>query len=222
MKKLILIPLLIAGIFPLALTADQPLVFLAVPYQSKAGTVPACTALNVKESKRKAELRDANKSWPKAKIDRKTWDSMEKYTDITDCLSEVAAYEGRFDDSHVQNLMLGNLTPGMPSEFAFMLLGPAANQSMSSYMDPMTGKNRTFTYFVWNNQKRMGMLGAALTVAGAATGLGGAAGSIAAVQAGAVATSVASTAYSLESLKCYRIVTIGADETGTIQTFSSN
>lgn len=222
MKKLILIPLVIAGMLPLALTADQPLVFLAVPYQSKAGTVPACTALNVKESSRKAELRDANKSWPKAKIDRKTWDSMEKYTDITDCLNEVAAYEGRFDDSHVQNLMLGNLTPGMPSEFAFMLLGPAANQSMSSYMDPVTGKNRTFTYYVWNNKKRMGMLGAALTVAGAATGLGGAAGSIAAVQAGAVATSVASTAYSLESLKSYRIVTIGADETGTIQTFSSN
>ncbi|MFZ8977593.1 MAG: hypothetical protein ACO2Y9_10885 [Pseudohongiellaceae bacterium] len=222
MKNLILIPLLIVGTFPLALMADQPLVFLAVPYQSKAGTVPACTALNVKESSRKAELRDANKSWPKAKIDKKTWDSMEKYADITDCLNEVTAYEGRFDDSHVNNLMLGNLTPGMPSEFAFMLLGPAANQSMSSYMDPMTGKNRTFTYYIWNNKKRMGMLGAALTVAGAATGLGGAAGSIAAVQAGAVATSVASTAYSLESLKSYRIVTIGADETGTIQTFSSN
>ena len=221
MKNLILIPLLIAGTFPLALVADQPLVFLANPYQSKAGTVPACTALNVKESNRKAELRDANKSWPKANIDRKTWDSMEKYTDITDCMNAVAAYEGRFDDSDVQNLMLGNLAPGMPSEFAFMLLGPAANQSMSSYMDPMTGKNRTFTYYVWNNKKRMGMLGAALTVAGAATGLGGAAGSIAAVQAGAVATTVASTAYSLESLKSCKMVTIGTDETGTIQTFSS-
>ena len=54
----------------------------------------------------------------------------------------------------------------MPSEFAFMLLGAASNQSMNSYMDPVTGKNKTYTYYVWNNSKKMGMFGAALSVRG--------------------------------------------------------
>lgn len=212
---------LLGGMLPLSLMADGP-VYLDTPYQSKAGQVPACTALVIKESKRRVDLRDANKSWPKTKVDRKVWDKLQKHDDLSVCLNSVAAYDGRFDDSHVTNLMMGNLTPGMPSEFAFMLLGPAASQSMSSYMDPVTGKNKTFTYYVWNNQKKMGMFGAALTVAGAATGLGGAAGSMAAVQAGSVAMTAASTAYSLESLKAYKVVTIGSDETGTIQTFSSS
>jgi hypothetical protein len=222
MKYLKRVGLLLVGMFPLGLIADSSSVYLEIPYQSKAGQVPACTSLTVKESKRKVDLRDVNKSWPKTKIDRSVWVTLQKHNDLMSCLDNVASYEGRFEETHVTNLMMGNLTPGMPFEFALMLLGPSASQSMSSYMDPLSGENKTFTYHVWHNQKKMGMLGAALTVAGAATGLGGAAGSVAAVQAGSVAMTAASTAYSLESLKGFRVVTIGADETGTIQTFSSN
>ena len=197
-------------------------VYLEAPYQSKAGQVPACTALVVKEGKRKVTLRDANKSWPKTKIDAEAYSSHKTHTDLNACLNAVTAYEGRFDHTQVSNLMLGNLTPGMPSEFAFMLLGAASNRSMSSYMDPVTGTNKTYTYYVWNNSKRMGAFGAALSVAGAATGLGGVIGSVGAVQAGAVAMTAASTAYSVESLKAYKVVTIGVDESGTIQSFSAN
>ena len=200
----------------------QTAVYLEAPYQSKAGQVPACTALVVKEGKRKVTLRDANKSWPKTKIDAEAFSTLKTHTDLNACLNAVTAYGGRFDDTHVSNLMLGQLTPGMPSEFAFMLLGAASNQSMSSYMDPVTGTNKTYTYYVWNNSKKMGVFGAALSVAGAATGLGGVVGSVGAVQAGAVAMTAASTAYSVESLKAYKVVTIGVDESGTIQSFSSN
>ena len=200
----------------------QSVIYLEAPYQSKAGQVPACTALLVKEGKRKVTLKDANKSWPKTKIDAEAFSSLETHTDLNACLNAVETYAGRFDDTHVSNLLLGNLTPGMPSEFAFMLLGAASNQSMNSYMDPVTGKSKTYTYYVWNNSKKMGMFGAALSVAGAATGLGGVVGSVGAVQAGAVAMTAASTAYSVESLKSYKAVTIGVDESGMIQSFSSN
>ena len=207
---------------PLVFADTQSVTYLESPYQSKAGQVPACTALLVKEGKRKVTLRDANKSWPKTKFDAEAFSSLTNHTDLNACLSAVATYAGRFDDTHVSNLLLGNLTPGMPSEFAFMLLGAASNQSMNSYVDPVTGKNKTYTYYVWNNSKKMGMFGAALSVAGAATGLGGVVGSVGAVQAGAVAMTAASTAYSVESLKSYKVVTIGVDESGMIQSFSSN
>lgn len=151
----------------------------------------------------------------KTKIGTESLSSLEAHTD----LKAVAIYDGRFDDTHVSNLLLGNLTPEMPSEFAFMLLGTASNQSMNSYMDPVTGKSKTYTYYVWNNSKKMGMFGAALSVAGAATGLGGVVG---AVQAVAVAMTAASTAYSVKSLKPHKVVTIGVDESGTIQSLSSN
>ena len=207
---------------PLVFADTQSVTYLESPYQSKAGQVPACTALLVKEGKRKVTLRDANKSWPKTKIDAEAFSSLATHTDLNACLNAVATYAGRFDDTHVSNLLLGNLTPGMPSEFAFMLLGAASNQSVNSYMDPVTGKNKTYTYYVWNNSKKMGMFGAALSVAGAATGLGGVVGSVGAVQAGAVAMTAASTAYSVESLKSYKVVTIGVDDSGMIQSFSSN
>ena len=207
---------------PLVFADTQSVIYLESPYQSKAGQVPACAALLVKEGKRKVTLRDANKSWPKTKIDAEAFSSLTTHTDLNACLNAVATYAGRFDDTHVSNLLLGNLTPGMPSEFAFMLLGGASNQSMNSYVDPVTGMNKTYTYYVWNNSKKMGMFGAALSVAGAATGLGGVVGSVGAVQAGAVAMTAASTAYSVESLKSYKVVTIGVDESGMIQSFSSN
>ena len=89
-------------------------------------------------------------------------------------------------------------------------------------MDPTTGKPKTFTFFVWNNQQKRNLLGSALTIAGAATGMSAAAGSFAATQAASIATSAAAAAYSLESLKSARVVTIQVDETNTIQTFSSN
>ena len=163
-----------------------------------------------------------NKSWPKFRIQAKEYEQLTKFTNFSECLESVESYSGRYDESHIANLMLGNLSPGMPSEFAMMLLGPPAQSSMSSYMDPTTGKPKTFTFFVWNNQQKRNLLGSALTIAGAATGMSAAAGSFAATQAASIATSAAAAAYSLESLKSARVVTIQVDETNTIQTFSSN
>lgn len=114
-------PALAVGFYASLGFADtQTAVYLEAPYQSKAGQVPACTALVVKEGKRKVTLRDANKSWPKTKIDAEAFSSLKTHTDLNACLNAVTAYGGRFNDTHVSNLMLGKLTPGMPSEFAFM------------------------------------------------------------------------------------------------------
>lgn len=222
MTKVSIVFALLTSVTTVVAKAEQAAVFLDTPFQSKAGQVPACTSLFVKDGKKKVTVRDTNKSWPKTKIDTEAFSSLRTFADLTSCLNTVDSYQGRFTDSDVQNLMLGNLTPGMPSEFAFMLLGPSDSRSVNSYADPVSGENKTFTYHVWNNSKKRGMFGAALSVAGAATGLGGIVGSVSAVQAGTVAVTAASTAYSIESLKAYKFVTIGVDEKGEIQSFSSN
>ena len=201
--------------------ADEA-IYLSQPKQTKVGVIPACTGLIEKESRGRVSLRDVSKSWPKFRIQAKEYDQLTKFTNFSECLENVESYSGRYDEGHIANLMLGNLSPGMPSEFAMMLLGPPAQSSMSSYMDPTTGKPKTFTFFVWNNQQKRNLLGSALTIAGAATGMSAAAGSFAATQAASIATSAAAAAYSLESLKSARVVTIQVDETNTIQTFSSN
>jgi hypothetical protein len=202
--------------------AEQAAVFLDTPFHSKAGQAPACTSLSVKDGKKKATVRDTNKSWAKTKINAKAFSSLRTFTDLGSYLNAVDSYQGRFTDKDVQNLMLRNLTPGMPYEFAFMLLDPSDSRSVNNYADPVSGDNKTFTYHVWNNSKKSEMFGAALSVAGAATGLGGIVGSVSAVQAGTVAVTAASTAYSIESLRAYKFVTIGVDEKLEIQSFSSN
>ena len=207
---------------PLLSKAADDSLFLNTPYQTKQGQVPACTALTAKFGKNKVDFRDLNNSWPKFTIESSTFEKVQSFTDFSECLNATQAYEGRYTEEHVTNLLLGNLSPGMPAEFASMLLGPVASQSVTSYLDPVTGQNRTYTFYVWNNTKKRSMLGAAVAVAGAATGLGAAAGAITAVQVASVATTAASAAYSIESLKSYKVVTIQVDDTGTIQSFSSN
>ncbi len=202
-------------------TADET-IYLDQPRQSKAGTMPACTGLVEKESRGKVSLRDVNKSWPKFRLQVKDYNQLTKFSDLSKCIASVELYKGRYDESHITNLMLGNLMPGMPSEFAMMLLGPPDQSSMSSYMDPNTGQPKTFTFFIWNNKQKRNLLGSALTIAGAATGMSAAAGSIAATQAASIATTAAAAAYSLEGLKSARVVTIQVDEKNSIQTFSSN
>ena len=74
--------LAIALTSPLVFADTQSVTYLGSPYQSKAGQVPACTALLVKEGKRKVTLRDANKSWPKTKIDAEAFSSLATHTDL--------------------------------------------------------------------------------------------------------------------------------------------
>ena len=207
---------------PITSKAAEETVFLGTPYQGKKGQLPACTAFVPKYGKKKVGLRDTNKNWPKFSISNNTFESIKKYSDFSECLASTPTYLGRYSQPQITSFLMGNLTPGMPYEFASMLLGPVASQSISSYLDPVTGKNKTYTFYVWNNQKKRSMLGAAVAVAGAATGLGAAAGAVSAVQVASVATTAASAAYSIESLKSYKIVTIQVDEKGTILSFSSN
>jgi hypothetical protein len=218
---LTLITLFMMNYSSLSYSADGS-VFLGTPYQTKQGQVPACTALTAKNGKKATEFRDVNKSWPKFSIDNASLEVVQSFSDFSECLKSTQTYEGRYTQEHIANFLLGNLSPGMPYEFASMLLGPIENQTVSSYLDPNTGENKTYTFYVWTNQKKRSMLGAAVAVAGAATGLGAAAGAISAVQVASVATTAASAAYSIESLRAYKMVTIQVDDTGTIQSFSSN
>ena len=65
-------------------------------------------------------------------------------------------------------------------------------------------------------------MGAALTIAGAATGMSAASGAIVATQAASIATSAAAAVYSLENLKTARVLTIHVNGENAIETFNSN
>ena len=98
--------------------------------------------------------------------------------------------------------------PGMPSEFALMMLGPPSQPpSVTSYLDPATGQPKSYSVFVWNNHKRRNLLGSALTIAGAATGVSAAAGAIAVTQAATIALGVCKNDHvtSLSRKRCQRL-----------------
>ena len=199
------------------------MVYLGQAQQSKVGLMPACTPLDVKTSRGKVNLRDPNKSWPKFKLSSKDYEQLARFSNFTTCVESVAVYDNRYENVHLTSINDGNLMPGMPSEFALMMLGPPSQPpSVTSYLDPATGQPKSYSFFVWNNHKRRNLLGSALTIAGAATGVSAAAGAIAVTQAASIATTAAAAAYSLESLKSARVITIQVDEKNVIQTFSSH
>ena len=201
----------------------EDIVYLEKAYKSKSGLMPACTPLHLKTSRGKVNLRDPNKSWPKFKLSRKDYEQLTKFSDFTTCIESVTVYDNRYENVHLTSITAGNLMPGMPSEFALMRLGPPSHPpSVTSYLDPATGQPKSYSFFVWNNHKRRNLLGSALTIAGAATGVSAAAGAIAVTQAASIATTAAAAAYSLESLKSSRVITIQVDEKNVIQTVSSH
>ena len=158
----------------LALSADET-IYLGQPTESKAGTIPACTGLTKKETRGRVNLRDVNKSWPKLRLQIKDYNQIVAFTDFSECMSSIESYKGRYDEKHLTTLQLGNITPGMPSEFAIMLLGPPTESTVTSYTEPSTGQIKKITSFVWTNKKgnflSSGLTKRALAVAGAATGV---------------------------------------------------
>ena len=213
---------IICPIFPALALAQETAIYLGLAQQTKVGMMPACTPLQKTESRGKANLRDLNKSWPKFRVSLNDFDQIPKFSDLSTCVASVELLRDRYEEIHLTSLSMGNLMPGMPSEFALMMLGPPSQPpSITSYLDPVTGQPKTYSFFVWNNQKKRNFLGSALTIAGAATGVSAAAGAVAVTQAASLATTAAAAAYSIESLKSARVITIQVDEKKTIQTFSS-
>ena len=197
--------------------------FMNQPVATKKGAMPSCTPIVIKESRGKVILRDVNKSWPKVKMAAKDFERLAKFSDFTACVENVEEYAGRYEQTHLISFLTSNLVPGMPSEFALMLLGPPSQPAaISGYMDPYTGQPKSYSFLVWNNQQRRSFLGSALTIAGAATGMSAASGAIAATQAASMATSAAAAVYSLENLKTARVVTIQVNDENAIQSFTSN
>ena len=158
----------------LAFSADET-IYLGQPTENKAGSIPACTGLTKKETRGRVSLRDVNKSWPKFRLQIKDYNQLVAFTDFSECMSSVESYKGRYDEKHLSTLQLGILTPGMPSEFAIMLLGPPTESSVTSHAEPSTGQLKSITSFVWTNKKgnflSSGLTKRALAVAGAATGV---------------------------------------------------
>ena len=159
----------------LAFSADE-IIYLGQPTESKAGSIPACTGLTKKETRGRVNLRDMNKSWPKLRLQAKDYNKLVAFTDFSECMASVESYKGRYDEKHLTSLQLGNLTPGMPSEFAIMLLGPPTESSVTSYTETPTEELKNITSHVWTNKKKGNFLSSGLTkralaVAGAATGV---------------------------------------------------
>ena len=104
-----------------------------------------------------------------------------------------------------------------------MLLGPPSQPAaITSYVDPYTGRPKSYRFLVWNNHHRRSFLGSVLSIAGAATGMSAASGAIVATQAASIATSAAAAVYSLENLKTARVVLIQVNGENAIETFTSN
>ena len=131
------------------------MVYLGQAQQNKVGLMPACTPLNVKTSRGKVNLRDPNKSWPKFKLSSKDYEQLARFSNFTTCVESVAVYDNRYKNVHLTSINAGNLMPGMPSEFALMMLGPPSQPpSVTSYLDPATGQPKSYSFFVWNNHKK--------------------------------------------------------------------
>lgn len=159
----------------LAFSADET-IYLGQPTESKTGSIPSCTGLTKKESRGRVNLRDVNKSWPKLRLQAKDYNQLVEFTNFSECMASIESYNGRYDEKHLTSLQLGNLMPGMPIEFASMLLGPPAESSVTSYTEPSTEQLKNITSFVWTNKKKGNFLSSGLTkralaVAGAATGV---------------------------------------------------
>ena len=203
--------------------AEGDVSFMSNSVVTKKGAMPSCTPMTIKETRGKVILRDINKSWPRVKMAAEDFERLTKFSDFSTCIENVEDFKGRYEGTHLTSFMASNLIPGMPSEFALMLLGPPSQPAaITSYIDPYTGRPKSYRFLVWNNQQRRSFLGSALTIAGAATGMSAASGAIVATQAASIATSAAAAVYSLENLKTARVVTIQVNGENAIETFTSN
>ena len=203
--------------------AEGNVKFMNQSVATKKRAMPSCTPIVIKESRGKVVLPDVNEHWPKVKMAAKDFERLTKFSGFTACVENVEEYADRYEQTHLKSFMTSNLVPGMPSEFALMLLGPPSQPAaISSYMDPYTGQPKSYSFLVWNNQQWRSSQGSALTIAGAATGMSAASEVIAATQAASMATSAAAAVYSLENLKTARVVTIQVNDENAIQSFTSN
>ncbi len=65
------------------------------------------------------------------------FERLTKFSDFSTCIENIDDFKGR---THLTSFMASNLIPGMPSEFALMLLGPPSQRAaITSYIDPYTG-----------------------------------------------------------------------------------
>ena len=197
--------------------AEGNVKFMNQAAATKKRAMTSCTPIVIKEICGKVILRDVNEYWPKVKMAAKDFERLTKFTGFTACVDNVEEYAGRYEQTHLKRFMTSNLVPGMPSEFALMLLGPPSQPAaITSYMDPYTGQPKSYIFLVWNNQQWRSFLGSALTIAGAATGMSAASGAIVATQAASMATSAAAAVYSFGNLKTARVATIQVNDENAI------
>jgi hypothetical protein len=224
MKLKVITPLIIFLVLGRAApVAAQSSVYIPESLSARGGDIPSCTELHPDEKRRSVTLRDAQKSWARVKLSREAYEELTKHEDLETCLDATPGLVGRFEQSQIPLLEQGQLTPGMPLEFALMLLGPPSQEPLvNSFLDPTTGQPATYTTYVWTNQKRRSMLGSALSIAGAATGASAIAGAVVATQAATIATTAAAAAYTVSGLKAAKMVAVQVDGTGKIQTFTAN
>ena len=224
MKLKVITPLIIFLVLGRAApVAAQSSVYIPESLSARGGDIPSCTELHPDEKRRSVTLRDAQKSWARVKLSREAYEKLTKHEDLETCLDATPGLVGRFEQSQIPLLEQGQLTPGMPLEFALMLLGPPSQEPLvNSFLDPTTGQPATYTTYVWTNQKRRSMLGSALSIAGAATGASAIAGAVVATQAATIATTAAAAAYTVSGLKAAKMVAVQVDGTGKIQTFTAN
>lgn len=203
--------------------AEESTVYISKSLSTRVGDIPPCTQLQLNEKRSSVALQDSQKSWSRVKLSKDAFEALEQHDELESCLSASPTLTGRFEESHLPLLQAGQLTPGMPLEFALMLLGPPSQSPVvNSFLDPVTKKPATYTTYVWTNQKRRSMLGSALSIAGAATGASAIAGAVAATQAATIATTAAAAAYTASSLKAAKMVAIQVDGDNSIQTFTAN
>mgnify|MGYP001165256151 FL=1 len=163
-NRIMLLVLFLPFLFASLVAAET--IYLDQPREIKGHSLPACTALTKKESRGRVNLRDVNKSWSKFRLQSKDFNELVVFTDFAECIASVETYKGRYNEAHLANFQLGNLTPGMPSEFALMLLGPNSDSNIESSTD----QQKTITSLIWSKKKKRNLLGTAINVAGAVTG----------------------------------------------------
>jgi hypothetical protein len=199
--------------------------FIGKPLAKKNIELPACIPLTQEIGRKKTQLRDPNKVWPKINLENEVLSSSKQYKTLLQCLEGTASYTDRFTSEHLAALGEGSLAAGMPMEFALMILGPP-NQppAVMGYMNPLTGKPETVKTYTWMNifgrssglQTFFSILGAsALGVAAVTSNVNTALDSL------VIASTANLTKWRLGDFSRARVVVIQVDESNQIKMFTA-
>jgi len=126
--------------------------YVSKTIRSPKGSMPACTPLWPEVKGKKVILKDPNDVWGKVRLAQAQFDALPLHEGFDQCVSEVPAYEGRYNEEHLLALSKGELAATMPFEFALMILGPSkGSPTIMSMVNPLTGKPETTKTYVWLN-----------------------------------------------------------------------